>query len=176
MSIFSLYPKISYKVNDYDYIRAVDITQSLKIKDFLKNYRGIAYQPYFVKDGEKPDFVAHKFYGDPFLDWIILLSNDIYNIYEDWPKDRAEFENYLIEKYGSIDYTVNTIKYYYDKNKNIIDEITYTSLNRVNRSSESIYEYEIRKNITKSRIKLVRLELIGELQTQLKSIKYKPVQ
>ena len=54
MSIFTLYPKVSYKIDDYNYIRAVDITQSIKIKKFLKDYRGISYQPYNVKDGERP--------------------------------------------------------------------------------------------------------------------------
>ena len=36
MSIYTFYPKISYKVDDYDSLRAIDITSSLKIKDYFK--------------------------------------------------------------------------------------------------------------------------------------------
>jgi hypothetical protein len=175
MSIFTLYPKVSYKIDEYDYLRAVDLTQSIKIKKFLKDYRGISYQPYNVKDGERPDNVAYKFYGDSNLDWIVLLSNDIYNIYDEWPKSTTMFQNYLIEKYGSISTTLSTIKYYYDVDKNIIDETAFGLLPPSQRSSETVYEYELRQNINKGRIKLVRQSLIGELQTELKSLLYKPV-
>jgi len=128
MSIFTLYPKIAYKVNEYDYLRAIDITQSAKIKSFLKDYRGISFNPYTIKNGERPDYVAHKFYGDSNLDWVILLSNDIYNIYDEWPRNSTDFEEYLIEKYGSIATTLSTTKYYYNVTKDIIDETTYNQL------------------------------------------------
>jgi hypothetical protein len=175
MSIFSLYPKIAYKVNEYDYLRAIDITQSVKIKSFLKDYRGISYNPYTVKDGERPDYVAHKFYGDSNLDWVILLSNDIYNIYDEWPRNSVDFEEYLIEKYDSIANTLTTVKYYYNANKDIIDLTTYNSLGTSARSSETIYEYELRANNNKSKIRLIRPSIIGGIQTELKSLLYKPV-
>jgi hypothetical protein len=175
MSIFTLYPKIAYKVNEYDYLRAIDITQSTKIKSFLKEYRGISFNPYTVKNGERPDYVAHKFYGDSNLDWIILLSNDIYNIYEEWPKNSTDFENYLIEKYGNIATTLSTTKYYYNASKDIIDETTYNALSISARSSETIYEYELRANNNKSKIKLIRPNIIGAIQSELRSLLYKPV-
>ena len=175
MSIFTLYPKIAYKVSEYDYLRAIDITQSTKIKSFLRDYRGISYNPYTIKDGERPDYVAHKFYGDSNLDWVVLLSNEIYNIYDEWPKNSADFEEYLIEKYGSIATTLSTTKYYYNTAKDIIDETTYNALSVSQRSSETIYEYELRANNNKSKIKLIRSSIIGAIQSELKSLLYKPV-
>ena len=175
MSIFTLYPKIAYKVNEYDYLRAIDITQSAKIRSFLKDYRGISFNPYTIKNGERPDYVAHKFYGDSNLDWVILLSNDIYNIYDEWPRNSIDFEEYLIEKYGSIATTLSTTKYYYNVTKDIIDETTYNALSVSNRSSETIYEYELRANNNKSKIKLIRPNIIGGIQSELKSLLYKPV-
>jgi len=175
MSIFTLYPKIAYKVNEYDYLRAIDITQSVKIRSFLKDYRGISFNPYTVKSGERPDNVAHKFYGDSNLDWVILLSNDIYNIYDEWPKNSTDFDEYLIEKYGSIATTLSTTKYYYNASKDIIDETTYNALSVSNRSSETIYEYELRANNNKSKIKLIIPSMIGAIQSELRSLLYKPV-
>ena len=175
MSIFTLYPKIAYKVNEYDYLRSIDITQSAKIKSFLKDYRGISYNPYTVKDGERPDYIAYKFYGDSNLDWVILLSNEIYNIYDEWPRNSTDFEQYLIEKYGSISTTLTTVKYYYNASKDIIDLTTYNSLSASAKSSETIYEYELRANNNKSKIKLIRSGIIGAIQSELKSLLYKPV-
>ena len=175
MSIFTLYPKIAYKVNEYDYLRSIDITQSAKIKSFLKDYRGISYNPYTVKDGERPDYIAYKFYGDSNLDWVILLSNEIYNIYEEWPRNNVDLEQYLIEKYGSIATTLTTVKYYYNASKDIIDLTTYNSLSASARSSETIYEYELRANNNKSKIKLIRSGIIGAIQSELRSLLYKPV-
>ena len=175
MSIFNLYPKIAYKVNEYDYLRAIDITQSAKIRNFLKEYQGISYNPYTIKDGERPDYVAYKFYGDSNLDWVVLLSNEIYNIYEEWPRNSVDLEEYLIEKYGSISNTLTTVKYYYNSNRDIIDETTYNALSVSNRSSETVYQYELRENNNKSKIKLIRSNIIGSIQTELKSLLYKPV-
>ena len=175
MSIFTLYPKIAYKVNEYDYLRAIDITQSTKIKSFLRDYRGISYNPYIVKDGERPDYIAHRFYGDSNLDWVILLSNEIYNIYDELPRNSVDFEDYLIEKYGSIATTLSTVQYYYNSTKDIIDVTTYNALSVSQRSSETIYEYELRANNNKSRIKLIRSSIIGAIQSELRSLLYKPV-
>ncbi len=175
MSIFTLYPKIAYKVNEYDYLRAIDITQSTKIKSFLKDYRGISFNPYVVKEGERPDYIAYKFYGDSNLDWVILLSNEIYNIYDEWPRNSVDFEEYLIEKYGSIATTLSTVQYYYNSTKDIIDVATYNALSASTRSSETIYEYELRANNNKSKIKLIRSSIIGSIQSELKSLLYKPV-
>jgi hypothetical protein len=61
MSIFQYYPKVAYKVDNVDYIKAIDITTSIKIKDFFKTYRGISFTPYVVKDGERPGSKLNKF-------------------------------------------------------------------------------------------------------------------
>lgn len=176
MSIFSFYPKVSYKVNDYDYFKAIDLTTSIRIKDYFKNYRGILYTPYVVKDGERPDNVAYKFYGDPNLDWVVLLSNEMYNVYEDWPLSSIQFENYIIDKYGSISYAMSTTKYHYDRDRNIVDETAFNALSPSEQGPiETVYQWENRKNINKSKIKLVKQDFVGSLQSDLKSLLFKPV-
>jgi len=175
MSIFQYYPKVAYKVDNVDYIKAIDITTSIKIKDFFKTYRGISFTPYVVKDGERPDYVSYKFYSTPMYDWVILLSNDIYNIYDDWPKNTTTLNSYIEEKYGTIVSALSTVKYYYNLNNDIIDETTWNNLPIDQRKSESQYEYEVRRNINKSRIKLVKKELVNAVDMGLKSIITKPV-
>jgi hypothetical protein len=175
MSIFQYYPKVAYKVDNVDYIKAIDITTSIKIKDFFKTYRGISFTPYVVKDGERPDYVSFKFYGTPMYDWVILLSNDVYNIYDDWPKNTKTLNSYVEEKYGTIASALGTVKYYYNLNNDIIDETTWNNLPTNQRKLESQYEYEVRRNINKSKIKLVKKELVNAVDMGLKSIITKPV-
>jgi len=175
MSIFTNYKKVNYKIDDYDYLTAIDLTNSYKIRNFIKSYRGIIYEPYVIQEGERPDNVSQKLYDSPYYDWIILLLNDIYNIYDDWPKDRETFKNYIIEKYGSLAAAQSTIKYYYDANKNIIDLTTYASLPIAQRSVETVYEYELRENTNKSVIKIVAFTVAKKIETDLFSLNIKPV-
>ena len=52
------------------------------------------FKKYTITDGELPSTVADKAYGDPFLDWVILLSNNLVNAQYDWP--RSNYEMYKI--------------------------------------------------------------------------------
>ena len=175
MSIFTQYPKIAYKVDDYNYLKAIDITVVSKIKNYLTDYRGISFSPYVVEDGEKPDFISFEFYDNPGYDWIILLSNNVHSIYDEWPRSSAAFREYIIEKYGSTTNAMSTVKYYYDAYDNIIDVQEYTSLSAANRRSETVYEWELELNIDKSKIKMINKSLISGIETGLRSIMSKPI-
>lgn len=174
MNIFTLYPKINYDVNSFDTVRAIDIQASFKIRDYIKNYRGIAYQPYAIQDGERPDNVSFKLYGNSRYDWLILLVNDMYSIYDDWPKSSHELERYIIAKYGSISNASSTIKYYYDADRNIIDLTTYNSLSAANRTSESVLAWEQRMNDIKRIIRVIPGSAINLLQSELNSLNLVP--
>jgi len=175
MSIYTFYPKISYKVDEYDSLRAIDITSALKIKEYLKNYRGISYSPYIIQDGERPDYVSYKLYGNSDYDWIIMLTNDIFNLYDDWPRNSFDLQEYIIEKYGSLTSAMSNVKYYYNASGDIIDQTTYNNLSSTARTSETEYEYELRTNSNKSKIKVLRKSLLNVVTSQLNSITKKPV-
>ena len=40
-------------------------------------------------------------YGDSQLHWIILLINDIYDRYHQWPMNVNQFQSYLADKYSN---------------------------------------------------------------------------
>ena len=62
-----------------------------------------AFEYYIVTQDERPDQIAEKLYGDPELDWIILTSNNIINLQDQWPLNLDSFNKYMLEKYGSQD-------------------------------------------------------------------------
>jgi hypothetical protein len=175
MNLYVNYPKINFKLDSYDSVRAIDITSSIRIKKFLKEYRGISYFPYVIQNGERPDTVSYKIYKDSTLDWLILLTNDMYNVYDDWPKDQETFNRYIIEKYGSISAASSEIKYYYDADGDIIDLTTYNSLSTSQRKLESAFDYEQRININKSKIKVVQPRHIGAIESQLNAQLVQPI-
>ena len=175
MSIYTYFPKINYKVDEYDSLRAIDITSAIKIKEYLKSYRGILYTPYIVKNGDRPDIVSNKLYANPNYDWILLIANNMYSVYDDWPRNSVDLDAFIIEKYGSLSSAMSTVKYYYNSSLDIIDETTYNNLASTARRSETQYEYELRVNSNKAKIKVVKRSLITAITSDLNTIAKRPV-
>jgi hypothetical protein len=70
-----------------------------------------AFEYYIISGDERPDQIAEKIYGDPELDWVILVCNNIINIQDQWPLNLDTFNKYMLEKYGSED-VYNDIHHY----------------------------------------------------------------
>ena len=64
-----------------------------------------AFNYYKISEGERPDTLAKKIYNDSELDWVILVTNNITNIRDQWPLDGENFTNYLLSKYGTSNMT-----------------------------------------------------------------------
>ena len=58
------------------------------------------FDTYDVKNGETPESIAFKLYGDSELHWIIMLMNDITDRYHDWPMSEAQFLQFVNDKYS----------------------------------------------------------------------------
>ena len=61
------------------------------------------YDTYDVKNGESPESIAHKLYGDSELHWVILLLNDITDRFHGWPLTEAQFLQFINDKYDNVD-------------------------------------------------------------------------
>lgn len=173
---FSNSQKTIFKVDDFDYVEAVDLTAGFKVREFIRNAGGISYVPYIVQDGERPDNVANKVYDDPTLDWTILLANNIQNIYDEWPKDSETFKQYIIEKYGSLGAAMGTIKYYYDGEGNVVNFADWSTIPaNSGKRTETEYQYETRLNINKSKIRLFRPSIAKSMASSLRNLDRKPI-
>jgi len=83
-----------------EYTLVKNIFRRPKVREDIKNIiTGFTY--YQIKDNERPDQIAEKYYKDSGLDWIILLTNNITNLNEQWPLDNDSLYKYLLDKYGS---------------------------------------------------------------------------
>lgn len=107
---FKELPEILYKdlLNTGKYKEVKNFFRRVRLKNQI-NTRLTYTRTYKIQDGETPELVAHKFYKDSDLYWIILLVNNIINIKEEWPLSTQELSDSIIEKYGS---KMHEIRYY----------------------------------------------------------------
>ena len=59
------------------------------------------YDFYQLRDGDTPEIVAHKVYGDPNLHWVILIANEVIDPRFEWLLPQAALETYVKDKYGA---------------------------------------------------------------------------
>ena len=101
MSYFSRFPLMVYDVkNNDDYKLLPDILRRVKIRQKI-NSSTMLFDKYDVKEGERPEDVAFKYFGDAELHWIVLMTNDITDRYYQWPMSQAQFAEFLTDKYGA---------------------------------------------------------------------------
>ena len=103
MTYFDMFPNIYYSAKgDGKFTIMKDIMSRVKlIANVKENILGFDY--YDVQDGETPEMIAHRYYGDVNLHWTILVANDIVDYYEDWPMSVQRFEEFVKEKYENPD-------------------------------------------------------------------------
>lgn len=81
------------------YVKVKNIFRRIKAREDLGQYITFLEQ-YQIGTNERPYNVASKVYGDSRLDWVVLLTNNIIDVYEEWPRTPGEFDRMLKEKYG----------------------------------------------------------------------------
>ena len=110
------------QIPDFEYVSRLPdarISDYIPVKNFFKKGKlrediieqTAVFTKYKIKGDDRPDNVAQELYGDPDLDWVILASNNILNVYDEWPMTQRNFENYLLEKYGTYE-QMNAVHHY----------------------------------------------------------------
>ena len=179
-------PKIKYDIFGTEpntYTDVTNITKRLRFKP--KVIEDITeYYTYRVKDGERPDIISYQKYGTVGYAYLLMLINDIQDPLFDWPLSTQQFEQYIANKYGSVESAQTTTKYYYQtirsevertgtaervpEVKYIVDSTTYDSLAVRSRSTQTEYEWEEELNDEKRNIKIINSDFIKELDFEVK--------
>ena len=155
---FSKFPKGLYDINGDGVKKLVtDLMTRVKIREKIKDESAI-YDSYDVPNGETPEITAFKHFGDTELHWVILLTNDITDVYYGWPLSDQDFEKYVNDKYAN----PAGIHHY---------EITQSSGNTTG-SSPDDYSHKIEVNETEAGAESVsNYEYERREQDKLRSIK-----
>lgn len=172
---FKPFPNISYKIPGVTSTMIVtDITRRFSINT-LTNNRGLIYFEYEVRDGDRPDIIADKYYEDQTLDWLILLTNEIHDPYFKWPLDQTQFVSYIRQKYGSVSVAQGTVHHYdttiqeasisatgerIPKRTLKVDYTTYAANVSTSRIVDA-YTYELELNESRRNIKILDERFLG---------------
>ena len=191
LSFFKNYPIKELK-QDGITKNIVDLSRYVRSSNdlLLKKYE---YYDYNITGSERPDQVSHKVYGSVDFYWVILITNNIRNIWTDWPLGQNEFERFIVKKYGSISaaqsstyrniaqqdiYKASTssLPELIIANGDAIDATTISDYSLVGSPSNvdykilSDYEREFDLNNAKRNIKLVKKSLVTTMRDELKTL------
>ena len=103
-SYFRQLPELNYPslANDrtsvYDYQIVKNFFKRAVLRNDIFN-EVTAFTKYSVQDNERPDQVAYTFYNDVGLDWVVLTTNNIVHVRDEWPMGSQDFLTYLNAKY-----------------------------------------------------------------------------
>jgi hypothetical protein len=183
--LFKEFPKVNYDIKKNGKLEVVtNIMLRFKISEAIKS-RKVIYYDYNVQDGERPDVIAYKYYGDATLDWVILIVNNVIDPNYDWPLSNHALEKHIIDKYGSLATAHSTVHEYrkilneqsrlFDgtiipKRTLVVDQTTYASLSATVKESISKYTYEQELNESKRQIKLIDADFISNIVNQYESV------
>ena len=193
MNYFDLFPDVELssfsdkRNSSKDLIRVKNLFKRGKIReDFFQN--ATTFYQYTITGDDRPDNVANEVYDNDKLDWIVLLSNNILNIRDEWPMSQYDFQRYLENKYDSVQ--LSQIHHYETKEIRNTNEVLllqsglvvdsdftfkytdpktgYQAINDV--TSVSVFQHETKKNDDKRVIYLLRPEYVGTIIRDMREI------
>ena len=102
---FANFPIIPYdSVGDLNFKLVTNLLKRVVVRSKVATNTSL-FDTYDVKEGETPEILAYKLYGDSELHWVILLLNDITDRYHQWPLNTNQFLAYVNDKYSNVDAT-----------------------------------------------------------------------
>ena len=193
MSYFRELPDLNYqsplktKTSSRSYVRVKNLFRRVKLRDDLNNVFTL-FNKYQISDGARPDTVAEELYGNPELDWVVLLTAGIINVHNEWPLSSRDIYRFSESKYGL---DLNNIHHYQtievkDSKGRVIlpagkhvdstftminpDSATYADINPAPVVGVSNYEYEVGLNEEKRSIYVLKKEYLQQYMTDMKNI------
>ena len=101
MAYFSRFPMMAYDVKGTENYKLVpDILRRVKLRAGIRS-GSFLFDNYDVADGERPEDIASKLYGDAELHWVVLMTNNITDRFYQWPLTQPQFQEHLKDKYGA---------------------------------------------------------------------------
>ena len=86
--------------NNDNYKLLPDILRRVKLRTSIRG-SSMLFDTYDVRNGERPEDIAFKWFGDAQLHWVILMTNNVTDRYYDWPMNDVQFQEFLTDKYGA---------------------------------------------------------------------------
>jgi hypothetical protein len=79
----------------------IDITKRTRVLNAVRS-NPFNYYPYTVKGGLRADTIADRYYSKEMRSWMVYVSMDIIDPYYQYPLNDNDFNNYIVDKYGTV--------------------------------------------------------------------------
>lgn len=197
---FSILPNLKYDkkqqsfpFSSSDYILVKNFFRRFQVNPDIFDY-AVFYNKMIVENNMRIEQVADKVYGSTGLDWVVAITNDITNLYQDWP-----VSDYSLQKWVESEYSdpYSTIRYYeikedvkndkgtiflkkgqkvdktfYDgtftyNNEDVNNSVSTIPGNTISKGI-SIFEDETRRNDVKREIYIIKGQFVKPLIADLK--------
>jgi hypothetical protein len=156
----------------YDFNYGTDRNKTSVVTDITRNVRFrkelfssvTFYDEYDIVDGETPEIIATKVYGNPLYHWVIMLANDKFDYREDFPLDYTSLVKRVENLYGAANvYATHHYEYIYVNNN---DNIYVVNSTQAGAYAVSNFEHEERENEKKRRLKLISKPVLDAVVKQ----------
>jgi len=160
MAYFDYFPVIGYDVRgEKNNARVQNITNVLiRIRKKLNVINSAFFEQHFISDGDRADILAHQYYGDSTLHWVIMYANYMTNPYYDWPLPYFDLQKFVTKKYDNI----NGVHHYEDSDKYVVDSTVSGATAVTN------FVYEETLNDAKRAINIISPEYIPQVLKEFK--------
>jgi hypothetical protein len=128
MLYFDTLPKVLNQDQNGNYIILTNLLARARILEDLQD-NAVVFYKYNIQEGDTPETVAHKYYGDPYKYWIVMYSNQLMDPLWDWPMNYQTFTDYLTAKYDA-------------EYKLAVEAETTTAISTYGYVQSTVYRYE----------------------------------
>ena len=122
-----------------------------------------AYDQYDIMDGDTPETLADKIYGDMMLYWVILVANNLFDPRWDWPLNEDTLRRYIVDKYGANNQ--GAVHHYVNADGDIVHS-SYASA----KTAVSNTTYELELNEAKRKISIIKPEFVPQFVNNFNGI------
>ena len=161
---FQNFPVIYYKGKDVtNLLRRVGVRTKAKTNMVM-------FETYDVKEGETPEMIADKLYGDSNLHWVVLMVNNIVDRYHEWPMAGNQFLEYLNEKYSNPNATHHYEIAQSSGDTSVKIDIGTDNTDYPTATEITNYEHEVNEQDKKRKIRLLEPSFIDNFVSEFKDL------
>tara|TARA_B100000131_G_scaffold290333_1_gene303015 strand:+ start:2060 stop:2722 length:663 start_codon:yes stop_codon:yes gene_type:complete len=183
----------SFPFSESDFVVTKNFFRRFEVNPDVFSY-SVFYNKHAIENDERIESLAERVYKNSSLDWIIALTNNIINVYQDWPVSNYSLQKWLESEYNDpyaeiayyeikedVKNSKGTIflkkgqkvdKTFYEGNYRYSNEDTNNSFTTITGNSISspisVFESETRKNESKREIYILKPRFIRPLVAELK--------
>ena len=169
MSYFSYFSPLLYDPKGNGNAKLVtNILSRIRVRVNMKK-EIVMLDAYDIKENETPEIIADRHHGSPYYHWVVMILNNVSDVYHDWPKATRQLQKYVQTKYT--DAQLSEV-HHYEIAQSSGDTTIKIQVPQGTSGATTVtnYEYEVAKNDAKRSIDLLRNDYLGFFVDEFESL------